>query len=158
MFKAGTRLESSAAKCFAKHSRPLDETTLQIQIRHFEPFAFDNFDIAPDKAIMRNTGNMLLIDLDYNGDIPPTIYGGAVAEFGNYSLARVSWYWLEKSQPKYDFHQIKFPAELHLIFFNAKNKNLPRAAVRKNSVIALTFPLKVCVCVILEIYYINIKF
>ncbi|XP_073810987.1 carbonic anhydrase 6-like [Musca autumnalis] len=135
--------DTKGNECYGKHSRPFDENSLEIQKRHFEPFAFERFDEEPIELKMSNTVDMLIIETTYTAEERPIVYGGPLKTFGNYGLEHVTWHWLEKTEPKNDFGDTKLPAELQLIFFNIKHRRFDRATNKPNGIIGLTFPLKV---------------
>ncbi|XP_058981653.1 carbonic anhydrase 2-like [Musca domestica] len=140
----GPALPSPKAKeCIGKHQIPLNERSVDIRVVQFEPFAFDNFDAKPLTAEIVNSEDLLQIQLRYSEDERPVIYGGPLQELGNFTLARIDWYSLEVTDPANDLDDIKFPVELHIIFYNKKYRSLAKAGHRPNGNMVLAFPLKV---------------
>lgn len=119
---------------------------MNIQHRHFRPFALDNFDAEPTSAQMLNSEGSLIIRIDYEDGNQPTVYDGPLAEHGNYTLQQIFWFWFEKSDPKYDLGDIKFPAELHLLLYNTNYEDIRESnGVQNYALMVLTFPFKVII-------------
>ncbi|XP_073811643.1 carbonic anhydrase 9-like [Musca autumnalis] len=142
---AGTATKESTPhdNCYGKHKMPLNEKTIQIQERRFESFSFVNFDKLPIKAGLRHYQQHLEINLEYKKENIPTVYGGPVDEFGNYSLSNMYWYGNEHFNEDHNLDGISFPAEFHLAFYNTKHPHLRRASYRKYGAMVLAFPFKV---------------
>ncbi|XP_073848959.1 carbonic anhydrase 1-like [Musca autumnalis] len=134
---------STSRKCIGKHQMPLNETNLEIREKSWEPFAFDNFDVILSAAELKNSEDNLFVEFSYEDGRVPIIYGGPLKEYGNFTLARIYWHWLEKSQPQNDLGAIKFPVALHLIFYDTKYESLDVAGEKGSTIIALAFSFKV---------------
>ncbi|XP_013115533.1 uncharacterized protein LOC106093098 [Stomoxys calcitrans] len=129
--------------CVGKHTIPMDESVNKPQMRQFKPLTFTNLDIQPKNIVLTNDGRTLNLYPNYTKSQVPIISGGPLEDIGSYRFSRMYFYWMERSDSKYNYGNITFPAELHLVFLNVNLTETWQSLRRDNCVVVLAYPIKV---------------
>lgn len=105
-----------------------------------EYFEILHFEDKPEEAVLENDGNTVKIFLSYKNNKPPTLTEG-LFQNETFELAFMYYLWLNHSG--WNITQITpdsvIPAELHMVFINAKYGTYERAVTKKNGVVIQTF-------------------
>ncbi|XP_050333538.1 carbonic anhydrase 1 isoform X1 [Bactrocera neohumeralis] len=131
-----------AGKCTGKHLSPLNIDSVDIVNKTFPPFAMLAFQEEPKIAEIVNTGDTILFQYTYD-DEQPVISGGPLK--GKFIFQEIYFHWMGNDTFGHEDRTdtVLFPAELHMIFRNAKYHTFYEAKGESNGVAVLAYHYKV---------------
>lgn len=123
--------------CVGKHSIPYDENEVKIADKIFSPLLCENCNTTAERVHLMNNGLQLVFNLTYDDASKiPTLSNEPLQGKGKYCLHGVNFNWLFTTPDDWAWYDIKFPAELHITFYNGKHKDF-KTAVNANEGIAI---------------------
>lgn len=127
--------------CIGKNRIPFSFNRITI-IKKFEPFLLKDFDKLPYKTVIENDSRNLVIKMNYGNEVP-TIGMGPLDGIGTFRFHSIYFHWIKEPPAMYTYQNIPFPAELHVMFYDAKYENFLQAIDHRNSIVIMAFGLKV---------------
>ncbi|XP_073821518.1 carbonic anhydrase 2-like [Musca autumnalis] len=132
---------SGRTVCNGKYIRPYndDEEDEEIEIvnKTFSPLLCENCNETSLYTILTNNGRQLLINMTYNSSYSiPLLSNGPLEGKGKYRVHGINFNWLYRTPAEWSWHDVMFPAELHILFFNMKYKDF-ETAVNANEGVAI---------------------
>lgn len=130
-------ITSGRVVCAGKHIIPYDEVEVQIENKTFSPLLCENCDEHMQSITLVNNGEHLVFNISY-GDTNkiPTLSNGPLRGKGKYRFQGIHFNWIYKTPDDWSWNDVKFPAELHITFYNMKYGNF-EAAVNANEGLAI---------------------
>lgn len=130
-------------RCDGKHTLPLQNR--EVKDRLFPPVLCENCNESAQQIILTNDGDILLIDLVYdNTKHIPTLHDGPLKDNGTYRFQQIYFNWIETTrEEEWDFNDVNFPAELHIVFYNTKYASYAQAFEKDEAVVILSMRFRV---------------
>lgn len=123
--------------CVGKHDIPYDEMEVKFENKTFAPLLCENCNELIESMVLVNNGVHLVFNITY-GDASkiPTLSNGPLRGKGKYRFHGIHFNWLYRTPNEWAWNDVKFPAELHITFFNMRYGNF-EAAVNADEGIAI---------------------
>ncbi|XP_073822345.1 carbonic anhydrase 2-like [Musca autumnalis] len=129
-------------RCDGKHTLPLRNP--QIRDKLFSQLLCHNCNATSKGTILTNDGDWLVIDLIYDKEEHiPSLSNGPMKGKGTYRFKQINFNWIGKTNEIWDFNDVKFPAELHVVFYNPKYGEYTEAVKHNDAVAILSMAFRV---------------
>lgn len=119
---------------------PLDEEAIHVEQRFYQNLVFLEFGAMPENTLMETNGGTLAITMNFN-NTTPTLTSGPFGS-STYRFEGAYFNWLMESRPEYNYGNLTFPAELHLVFHEPEFDNVFDALDKDAAVAILAYGIK----------------
>lgn len=132
-------------QCVGKHQLAFAEDyDVNIIPKHYAAIKKHNFEVLPLAIELENNGDTLMLRFFYEDpkDIP-TISNGPLPDNDKYMLDHAYMNWLQTNPTEFNYEDISFNAELHIVFYNAKYSTYDEALLTHMGLAILAFGFQV---------------